>query len=112
MNVKVEYGLIFRRINHEKFGPICECQSDPNIEGSFELSDLLNSFSNQDIKYVQDEVNNAIRGVNVEEEYLPDTSSTAWITLMFPNAMISDQVTITLLELKELLEEWRQFLSH
>lgn len=87
------------------------CRGTININASLQLANILEILSDGDSVGLLDEINLALNGNFFEEIYRPDGSSVDKIEITPPNAIINENFTISLIELKELLEEWIGFVN-
>lgn len=67
--------------------------------------------SDRDSLGLLEEINLALNGNYFEEIYRPDGSSVDKIEITPPNAIINESFTISLIELKLLLEEWITYIN-
>lgn len=111
MSRRQEYNLNFNKVNSSVFSPLFICIGNENTAGSLELASLLRSISDKESDGLLEEVNLALTGGDYEEYYSPDGSAVDTIKITPPNAIYNDYYTISLFDLKELLEEWIDFIN-
>lgn len=118
MSIKDQYHLSFSKIRSTEDNSIFySCDGNNEIQGSIVLSELLQSISDKESDTLLEEVEHAISGTNDEEDYLLDQDSSTWVEFNSPNAIIYGggglySFTMTLLNLKQLLEEWIVFIQN
>jgi len=113
MTKREQYNLNFEKLkingSYFRFG----CSSyNALIHGSLQLSSLLDVLSNREPDGLLEEVNLALSGQCFEDIYRPDGSSIDKVEIFPPNAIVNDSFTISLIDLKELLEEWISFVEN
>lgn len=110
MTKKEQYSLKFVKIKDSVNSDTYLCQGDFSVQGSLKLAHLLSILSNREPQYLLEEVNLALSNGDFEEYYLPDASVTDVIRIVPPNIIVNG-FTITLLNLKQLLQEWIAFIE-
>lgn len=110
-----QYKLNFIKINYEGNKVYHRCNMIQTNQESLALSELLNYIG----KYPEgliDEIDNAQSGQDFDEIYSFDTAPGDFgLKILPPNAIIEQMgysYTISLIDLKELLEEWRYYLAN
>jgi hypothetical protein len=112
MTKREQYGLRFERIKSDGFSAYFSCSPSSNINGSGELALLLDLLSDNEPRFLLDEVQLAITGGVFEEYYSPDNAQGYnGVRLAPPNAIIHNSFTIPLIELKALILEWITFVE-
>ncbi len=107
MVIKEKYSLSFQKINWDSRIRYSCFSANNSINGSPQLANLLDVLSDREPDGLLEEVNLALIG----GDYEPDMSSVDTIRITPPNAIINDSYTISLIELKQLLEEWIEFVK-
>ena len=87
------------------------CIGKENVQDSLQLASLLRSVSDKEPDGLLEEVALAIAGGDYEEYYSPYGSAVDTIKIVPPNAIYNDYYTVTLIELKQLLQEWISFIE-
>lgn len=108
MTVKQQYGLKFETVMAEgrKFH---FAEPEVSIPGSMELAQLFNHLGTSETSNLHDSINDVISSATTEISYLPDNSQDVWVEYSPPNCSISGSHTMTLTDLKSLVEEWINF---
>lgn len=107
------YKLNFEKLNIKDWGIRYGCTSySNNVTGSSQLASLLDTLSDREPDYLLEEINLALSGGDYEEYYSPDMSGVESVRISPPNAIINDDFSISLIDLKELLEEWIEFVEN
>lgn len=116
MVIKEKYSLRFSKIRNNDNSIFYSCVGNTNIEGSIILSHLLQTAASDEAETLLEEIEYAIVGKNDEEDYLFDQNSSTWIEFSANNAIVYDgggifKHQISLINLKQLLEEWIEFVK-
>jgi hypothetical protein len=111
MTKREQYGLNFSRLKMLGFSDSFICGGTTTINGSTQLANLLEVLSDRESENFLEEVVLALNGGNYEEIYRPDSSSVDKIQITPSNAIINDDLIISLIELKQLLEEWVAYIN-
>ena len=106
------YKLQFSKIKTTGYSDSFICIGSNTVVGSLQLANLLDVLSDREPDSLLEEIELTINGGYYEEIYRIDGSSVDKVELMPPNAIINDDFTIALTDLKELLEGWIQFISN
>lgn len=107
------YRLNFQKLNIQNWGIRFTCTSfSPSTSGSPQLAMLLDVLSDREPDSLLEEIESALNGDDFEEIYRPDSSTVDKIEIIPPNAIINESFTISLTELKALLEEWIEFVDN
>ncbi|NVK71941.1 MAG: hypothetical protein HWE24_00570 [Oceanospirillaceae bacterium] len=108
MTVKQHYGLKFETVRAEgrKFH---FANPEVSIPGSMELAQLLNHLGASESSYLLESINDVISSSTSEISYSLDNSQGVWVEYAPPNCTISGSQTMTLIDLKSLVEEWISF---
>lgn len=115
MSVIQQYKLNFIKISYEGNKVYYRCNMIQTNQESLALSELLNYIG----KYPEgliDEIDSAQSEEYFDEIYSFDTAPGDFgLKIILPNAIIEQMgysYTISLIDLKELLEEWRDYLAN
>lgn len=112
MTKREQYKLNFEKLkidnSYYRYGCV---SSNTTINGSPQLANLLDVLSDREPDGLLEEVNLALTGGDYEEYYSPDMSSVDNIKITPPNAVINNSFTISLIDLKKLLQEWIAFIE-
>lgn len=111
MTIKEQYKLIFSKMKMEGFSDSFMCTGSSYVNGSLQLATLLRALSDKEPDGLLEEVNLALTGGDYEEYYSIDMSSVDTIRMIPPNAIINNSFSISLIDLKQILEEWIYFIN-
>lgn len=111
MNLKERYKLNFEKNNIDSWGEHFRCYQTDETQESFALSTLLTKLNKIEARLFSDEIQRSLNGESFEENYVinGDISNHNSIEIIPPNAVIDKFLEISLLELKELLNDWINF---
>lgn len=105
-----EYCLKFVKVRNENNKIRYRCIQLEVTNDSKYLCRLIENLSNESHLNLYEEVTNAINGLQYDEDFLFDVA-TEELLINPPNALFDNEYTISLENLKELLEEWITFCS-
>ncbi|MFT5823142.1 MAG: hypothetical protein ACI8ZM_004402 [Crocinitomix sp.] len=111
MSIKAAYKLNFGKIVSQGHSDFYVCNWSNEIEGSLELGELLQTLADEESQFFLEELNIVIVGEEHEAYYSLDQAIHVWVDFSPPNAVISDTFTISLIDLKELIEDWIAFVK-
>jgi hypothetical protein len=112
MTKREQYKLSFDKMNIPNWGVRYTCTQTQVTDDSIYLSQLLDLLSVRQADEFLYELNNALSGAYFEEYFSFNASSIDYsVRIMPPNVVINGTYSITLNNLKELVEEWVQFIN-
>lgn len=112
MTKSEQYGLTFSKQKTTGFSAMYNCGGSDSIAGSLILANMLEVLSDRESDGFLEEVDLAISNGDFIDVYRPDSSSVDVFELIPPNAVINGSFTIALIDLKELLEEWIDYINN
>ena len=112
MTKRAQYDLSFYNSTSPRNGRITNiCKKNGEVNRYSVLQILQNLDKPSTIAFI-DEINNALNGKYYEEFFTSDGIEHEGIQLLFPNVIFGENdLTIAMTDLKELLEEWLDFIS-
>lgn len=114
MSIKTTYNLRFSKTTGYYGATMYFCDWDLTIPGSLELGTLLQGLSDREPDLFLEDLNFALSGGGYEEDYHLDGVSSIHVNFLPPNAQLItpySTYSISLLDLKELLEDWIAFVG-
>ena len=111
MSKRTQYGLEFynRSINSRKIN-ICQLKTQDG--GNNSLLSFMTHLSINDCQNFIADLTGCLAGhTNVDEGFLSDSVEDINISYNYPNVIIEDILIIPMQDLKDLLQEWLEFIS-
>lgn len=113
MTKREYYNLEFQKINAPGFSSRYFCGVKESTIANNYISTLLSDLGRKESPYVLAEIENALNSKYYEQYYTLDGSmGNNGLQILPPNALIHNEFEICLLELKEILEEWIEYIKN
>lgn len=112
MSKRQQYNLTFSKITTSGFSDSFVCTRAVKTTEALVLSGLLNSLGEREGPQLLEEIEHALNNLPFEEYYTADgVILSDGVQIIPPNAIISQQIQLSLIELKSLIEEWVEFIN-
>ncbi len=114
MTKREQYNLVFSKFYDQKFKRYrYACKHIGEINQYNELQFLQRFDNAHETLGLIDEINMALNGQYYEEYFSTDSTEDIEIRLLFPNVIFGENdLTIPMIDLEELLQEWLEFIKN